>query len=71
MIRQLEQKMEAIQKRLLQVEQSLAAPELYEGAGSELQMLLKEQGTLRQELSQLEESWLEKSHELEQFQQTL
>lgn len=70
-IRQLEQKMEAIQKRLLQVEQSLAAPELYEGAGSELQMLLKEQGTLRQELSQLEESWLEKSHELEQFQQTL
>lgn len=70
-IRQIEQKMEAAQKKLDQVEQKLAAPELYESAGPELQVLLKEQGALRQELSQLEESWLEKSHELEQFQQAL
>jgi len=70
-IRQIEQKMETLQKKLFQVEQSLAKPELYEGAGTELQSLLKEQGALRQELSQLEESWLEKSDELEQLQQSL
>lgn len=70
-IRQIEQKMETLQKKLLQVEQSLAKPELYESSGPELQALLKEQGALRLELSQLEESWLEKSHELEQLQQSL
>jgi ATP-binding cassette subfamily F protein 3 len=70
-IRQIEHKMEALQKELLQLEQRLAKPELYESAGPELQALLKEQGALRQELGQLEESWLEKSHELEQLQQSL
>jgi len=70
-IKQLEQKIDAAQKRLSQVEEKLAQPELYESAGGELQKLLKEQGTIRQELSELEEAWLEKTEELEQLQQSL
>lgn len=70
-IKQVEQKMDQVQKKLAQVEESLARPELYEGVSQELQSLLKEQGALRQELEALEESWLTKSHELEQFQQSL
>lgn len=70
-IKQLEQKMDQVQKKLAQVEESLARPELYEGVSQELQSLLKEQGALRQELEALEESWLSKSHDLEQFQQSL
>lgn len=70
-IRQIEQKMERLQKALSEVEGKLAKPELYESGGQQLQSLLKEQGALRQELSQLEESWLEKSHELDLLQQSL
>lgn len=70
-IKQLEQKIDAAQKRLSQVEEKLAQPELYESAGGELQKLLKEQGAIRQELSELEEAWLEKTEELEQLQQSL
>ena len=70
-IRQIEQKMERLQTALSEVEGKLAKPALYENGGQELQSLLKEQGALRQELSQLEESWLEKSHELDLLQQSL
>lgn len=69
-LRQIEQRMERLQQKRAQLEQELADPGLYDGVNQRLQVLLKDQGAVQQELSGLEEQWLEKSEVLEQMQKS-
>jgi ATP-binding cassette subfamily F protein 3 len=62
----LEQDMARIRRELDALATRLADPQLYAGAGNtEVQALLREQGTLRQRLERCEEDWLATSEELE------
>lgn len=69
-LRQIEQRMERLQQKRAQLEQELADPGLYEGVNQRLQVLLKDQASVQQELAGLEEQWLEKSEVLEQMQKS-
>lgn len=65
-IRALEQKMEKLGKELSSIEEKLGDTTLYEESRrSELTELLRQQGYCKTELGSAEESWLEKSTELE------
>ena len=65
-IRTLEQKIEKLSNELSGIEEKLGDTTLYEESRrSELTELLRQQGYCKAELSTAEESWLEKSSELE------
>ncbi len=64
-IKKLEDKMDAVRKKLQQVEKELSDPQLYSEKSERLGSLLKEQGNLKTEMENLEEEWLLKSEELE------
>ncbi len=67
-LKRLEKAMEKLTSELATLEQKLVDPSLYEGENPQLQALLIQQGSLRQQLSQAEEHWLSKSEELEHQQ---
>ncbi|MBB3048562.1 ATP-binding cassette subfamily F protein 3 [Litorivivens lipolytica] len=68
-IKGLEAGMDKAQRRLAELEESLADTSLYEAANkARLQELLKEQGELRQQLESQEEEWLLAQEEMEQAQ---
>jgi ATP-binding cassette subfamily F protein 3 len=68
-IRKLEKEMDKLQTKLRSIEEKLADTALYEGGRTQdLESLLKEQGQLRQELTDTEEHWLAASEELEEAQ---
>ncbi|MCB5187164.1 ATP-binding cassette domain-containing protein [Methylobacillus caricis] len=65
---QLEKKIAAWQPEKGQLDQALAAPELYQDPDkSKLQSLLRRQAELAQSISQAEERWLELQEQLEAF----
>ncbi|WP_086932408.1 ATP-binding cassette domain-containing protein [Agarilytica rhodophyticola] len=64
-IKKLEKDIEKYQQALDQVTQELADPSLYEGNNEKLQTLIQQQKTLRETLESKEESWMEKTEELE------
>lgn len=70
-IRKYEQQMDALQKKLHNIEQKLADPALYEGVNAQLQTLLKQQGAIKNELEQVEELWLDHNEKLEQMKAQL
>ena len=70
-LKRLEKQMEQLTQRLADLEQKLADPAIYQGGQArdpQVPAWLKEQANLRQELAQVEESWLASSEELEQKQ---
>ncbi|MDO8907121.1 MAG: ATP-binding cassette domain-containing protein [Pseudohongiella sp.] len=67
-IRTLEQKIEKLSKELAGIEEKLGDATIYEEPRrNELTELLRQQGYCKAELGQAEESWLEKSTELEEL----
>lgn len=64
-IKKLEDSMEALRRKLASVEKELADPQLYADNNERLALLLKEQGSLKSEIENIEELWLLKSEELE------
>ena len=71
-IERIEQRMGAIEENLAGVESRLADSALYgEDRKQELDELLREQGQLRREGTELEESWLTHQEELEQLEASL
>ncbi len=63
-------RMERLQRKLLEVEDKLADPDIYEDYDSaDLQRLLRDQLSIKEELNELEETWLETQLELESLQQ--
>ncbi len=61
-----EGRLERLQRKLVEVETELAAPDLYErDSGPSLQQLLRDQLELKEQIEALEEEWLELSTELE------
>ncbi len=64
-IRSIEKSMAKQQKALDTIDTELSDSTLYESSNTQLSELLKRQGLAKQELSDLEERWLEKSEELE------
>ncbi|MGI9288277.1 MAG: ATP-binding cassette domain-containing protein, partial [Pseudomonadales bacterium] len=68
-IRAAEQAMQRCNEKLAELEQELAREDIYEdGNKNDLQRLLLEQGKQRQEVAELEESWLSLSEELEKLE---
>jgi ATP-binding cassette subfamily F protein 3 len=66
----LNSRMELLQRKLLEVENKLADPAIYEDYDStDFQHLLKDQLSIKEELNELEETWLERQLELESLQQ--
>lgn len=66
-LKKIESRMETLQSSLSKIESQLADPSLYENNNPELQVLLKKQGEIKSELSDLEEEWLVKSEELDEL----
>ena len=65
-LRNLETQLERLNRKLSEVEEGLTDSKLYEnGGGEDLQSLLREQLNLKDQISELEESWLEMSTILE------
>jgi len=68
-LRRVETRMERLQTRLDEMEAALADPALYQPEHKDrLQPLLRDQGALRQELSEAEERWLALQEKLESLQ---
>ncbi|EMR12183.1 glutathione-regulated potassium-efflux system ATP-binding protein [Methylophaga lonarensis MPL] len=64
-----EQQLEKLHQALSKLELELAEPELYQDAGKDqLKQLIKQQAELKQQLAEVEHSWLEASEALEQAQ---
>lgn len=70
-IRKLEQTMETRQRQLVEIDEALSDPALYESSNEKLAPLMKQQGQLKQELNELEEQWLEQTEALEVLQSAL
>ncbi|MDH5300369.1 MAG: ATP-binding cassette domain-containing protein [Gammaproteobacteria bacterium] len=65
-LRAIEQKLSKLQQKKLELEQQLAQPEIYDSANkNRLKTTLAEQNQLLQEVSELENQWLEISEALE------
>ena len=65
-LRTLETQLERLNRKLGEVEEGLTDPSLYEnGGGDDLQSLLRDQLNLKDQIGELEESWLEMSTMLE------
>ncbi|MCB1691436.1 MAG: ATP-binding cassette domain-containing protein [Pseudomonadales bacterium] len=64
----IEKRLTRLTRKLAEIESSLASNELYTegGGGADLQSLLREQVSLKEEIEGLEEDWLRKSEALEQ-----
>jgi ATP-binding cassette subfamily F protein 3 len=68
-LQKIERELGVTQQKLTDVEQRLAAADLYEDAQRErLQTLLKDQGVLRRQAQTQEEQWLQLQEELEKLQ---
>jgi len=64
-----ENKVESLQNELTTIENQLSDATLYEASNKDqLQLLLKQQGSLRTELEEVEMLWMELAEELEQLQ---
>lgn len=62
----LEKRMDRFNRKLAEVEEKLSDPELYkDGSSDELQPLLRDQISIKQEISKTEEEWLTASERLE------
>ena len=64
-LKKLEKQMDALGKRLKDMEERLVDPDLYGSGNTELPALLKEQSQARQTLEALEHQWLEISEHIE------
>ena len=65
-LRTLETRLERLNRKLGEVDEALTKTSLYEkGGGDELQSLLREQLSLKDQISELEESWLDMTTTLE------
>ncbi len=64
-IKKLDKEIEKLQTQMQTIEKALANPDLYDNPGAELEELLKKQSSVKRDLSEKEEQWMEKSEELE------
>ena len=65
-LRTLETRLERLNRKLGEVDEALTKTSLYEkGGGDDLQSLLREQLSLKDQISELEESWLDMTTTLE------
>lgn len=70
-VKKLEQRMDSLQTKLVEIEAKLADPSLYQDTNDELPKLLKQQGALKAELAEVEDAWLQQSEKLEELKEQL